>query len=133
MYTITEDHLEELKEFTSLFCGHQRVDCVYEIIKRIWKDSSKKRREIIDELAKEEEISAAALYKWYNSYFNSGISRLLWKECVNNIDISERKCFMLLFTAIVSAAASSIELFCSGVTTGVGIYSIYRTGKKVKI
>lgn len=40
---------------------------------------------------------------------------------------------MLLFTAIVSATASTIELFCSGVTTGVAIYSIYRTGRKVKI
>lgn len=40
---------------------------------------------------------------------------------------------MLLLTAIVSATATSVELFCSGVTAGVTIYSIYRTGKKIKI
>jgi hypothetical protein len=38
---------------------------------------------------------------------------------------------MLLLATLVSATAT--ELFCSGVSTAITMYSIYRTGKKIKV
>jgi hypothetical protein len=38
---------------------------------------------------------------------------------------------MLFLTAISTITVT--ELFCAGVTTAVTTYSIYRTGKKIKI